>query len=198
VALILPFLTPYFVLPETLDSLPNLFGVRYSPDTRRRVRLERGTFFDFLKEYVPYYFSFLILNLVVAPVNAYFEVSIPTILSWSMASSFVISIIVFYILKLKGRRLKVSTYIGLLFDLLLTNYITIVGMLTLEIVISRIWQNGVSDLTGSKEKVVLEMIAAGLVVIFCHLFMARLRPPSPRHAVAGLALIALVVLYVYP
>jgi hypothetical protein len=68
-ALLLPFLKPYSVAPETLDSLPNLFGMRYSPDTRRLVRLsERGTFFDFLKEYVPYYFAFLILNLIVVPV----------------------------------------------------------------------------------------------------------------------------------
>lgn len=198
-ALLLPFLNPYSVLPETLDSLPSLFGVRYSPDTRRLVRLsERGTFFDFLKQYVPYYFSFLILNLIVAPVYAYFEIPIPIILSWSMASSFVISIIFLYIFRLKGRRLKVSTYVGLLIDLLWSNYKTIVGMLLFEIVISKIWQNGVSDLTGSKEKVALEMIVAGLVVIFCHAFIARLRPPSPRHAVAGLAVIALVVLYVYP
>jgi hypothetical protein len=198
-ALLLPFLNPYSVLPETLDRLPNLFGMRYSPDTRRLVRLsERGTFLDFLKEYVSYYFSFLILNLIVAAVYAYFEIPIPTILSLSMASSFVISILVLYIFRLKGRRLKVSTYINLLVDLLWSNYKTIVGMLTLEIVISRVWQNAVSDLTGSKDKVALEMIVAGLVVIFCHAFIARLRPPSPRRAVAGLALIALVVLYVYP
>jgi hypothetical protein len=198
-SLIMPFLNRYSAAPETVDSLPNLFGMRYSPDTRRLVRLsEHGTFFGFLKEYLPYYFPFVILNLIVMPVYVYFEAPIPTIMPWSMASSFVISTIVLYIFRLKGRRLKIWTYIGLIVDLFWSNYITIVGMLLLEIVISKIWQNGVSDLTGSKEKVALEMIVAGLVVIFFHAFIARVRPPSPRHAVAGLALIALVVLYVYP
>ena len=50
--ILLPLFVPYFVLPETRDSLPNLFGMRYiPPDIPRPVLLlKRGTFFDFLKE----------------------------------------------------------------------------------------------------------------------------------------------------
>jgi hypothetical protein len=182
---LLPFFTPYFVLRETRDSLPNLFGMPV-----------RGTFFNFLKEYVPYYFSFLMLNLMVMPVAVYFEIPIPKVSSWAMTLLFAISALVLYIFRLKGRRLKFSTYLGLFIDLLWSNYKTIVAMLLLEIIILRVWQHGVAEVIGSKEKVTLEIIAVGLVGVFCHAFVAWLRLST--RAVAGFAVIALVILWVYP
>ena len=182
-----PFFTPHFVLRETRDILPNLFGMPV-----------RGTFFNFLKEYVLYYSWLLMLNLVVMPVAAYFEIPIPKIISWFMMSLFAITALVLYIFRLKGRRLKFSTYLGLVIDLLWSNYKTIVAMLLLQIIILRVWQHGVAEVIGSKEKVTLEIIAVGLVGIFCHAFIAWLRPRLSTRAVAGFAVIALGVLWVYP
>jgi hypothetical protein len=116
---LLPFFPTYFVHPETLNGLPNLFGMRdISPDTPRRVPLpDRGTFFNFLSDYMPFYFTFLFLNLVVIPIDLYFEISIHKIMPWTLTLSFVISTIGLYIFKLKGRGLKFSTYIGSLLTL---------------------------------------------------------------------------------
>jgi hypothetical protein len=184
---LLPFFTPYFVLHETRDILPDLFGMPV-----------RGTIFSFLKEYLPYYFPFLMLNLIVMPVDAYFEIPIPKIISYSMISSFTISALALYIARLKGRRLKRPTYLYLFIDFLWYNYTTIVSMLLLQLIILGVWQHGVAEVIGSKEKATLEIIAVGLVSILCHAFMAWLRPRLSTRAVAGFAVIALYALWLYP
>jgi hypothetical protein len=154
---LLPFFPTYSVQPETLNGLPNLFGMRdISPDTPRRVLLpDRGTFFNFLSDYMPFYFTFLFMNLIVIPIDLYFEIPIQKIMPWTLTSSFVISAIVLYIFKLKGRGLKFSTYIGFLVDLMWSNYTAIVGMLAIEVILLTIWQHGIADTAGSKEKVVI-------------------------------------------
>jgi hypothetical protein len=182
-----PFFTPYFVLRETRGILPNLYG-----------KPERGKFFNFLKEYVPYYLVSFVLSLIVMPVTCYFETPMPKIICYSMIPSFSISGLVLYIFRLKGLQLKFWAHFGIFNELLWTNIITIVAILLLQIIIWRVWQHGVAEIIGSKEKVTLEIIAMGLVGVFCHAFMAWRRPRLSTHAVAGLAVIALVVLWVYP
>jgi hypothetical protein len=184
--LLWPLFTRYTVPPETRDSLPNLFGIP-----------ARGTFSNFLKEYLLYYFTFIMLNLIVMPVFLYFELPTPKII-WSTTSLFCISALALYIYRLKSRRLKVSRYIDLSIDLVVSNLRTIGGMLLFEVIILRVWEHGVADIIESKEKVTLEMIAAGLFVIFCHAFMAWLRPKLSMRVMAGSAVIALCVLWVYP
>ena len=59
-----------------------------------------------------------------------------------------------------------------------------------------IWQQGIVDTAGSKDKVVIETIVGGLVAIFYHAFITWLRPSI--RAVTGFAVIALLVLWLYP
>jgi uncharacterized membrane protein len=195
--ILLPLFVPYFVLPETRDSLPNLFGMRYiPPDIPRPVLLlKRGTFFDFLKEHVIVYFPSVVLILIGVPAAAYFDIPVPKICFWTMTPSFVISAFLLYIFKLKGRR-RFSTYTDLLFGLPIFNYMVILWMLLLGLLILRAWQHGVAEIIGSKEKVVIELIAVSLVIVVCHALIAWLRPSI--RALSGLAVLAVGVLCAYP
>jgi hypothetical protein len=193
-----PMFTTSFVAPETRDALPNLFGLRFmAPDTPRpMLLLKRITSFDFLKEYVMLHFPSLSLILIIMPVDAYFNMPIQKMCSWAMPVLFLASASLLYIFKLKRCRLKFSTYIDLIINLTLSNCMAMIWMSLLEILVFKAWQHGVGEIIGPKEKVVVELIAVAIVGIFCHALMVTLM--SSIRALAGLAVLAVGVLCIYP
>jgi hypothetical protein len=137
---LLPICATYIVPPETRDGLPDLFGKRYVQPDALQPRLallltrDHGTFPDFikfLKEYTIFYLPTLGLFSSM-PFIMYFQIPVEKILLWVILTSFIISGLLLFIYKLKGRP-KSETF----FQLLWLNWATTMWMLLLALSMTR-------------------------------------------------------------
>jgi hypothetical protein len=197
---LLPLCATYIVPPETRDSLPDLFGRRYIPPDPRQPRpallLTRGhgtfpDFIKFLKEYAIFYLPTLGL-ISSMPFIIYFQIPIEKIVPWVVLASFIISGLLLYIYKLKGRA-KLETF----YQLLWLNWATVMWMLLLEIGMMRSWAYALNESSIMPIwQATIEAFAVSLLVVLCHMSMAWAK--FSIRALAGFAVILLGIFAVYP